>query len=161
MWGIDGECLKWNEVLKDISNGKLRNRRCELEGDDYKDLKSHDISKCNGYKSITTNPEIELSLDGRRDQKWWHKYKKLKTERWSYTRRSIPPDGHRGKLLHKKFSGIKLKLIKCFRRTSIEEEKATNYREDAATSNMDLKYSTRGASKQWIRKRAIMERCQV
>ena len=58
--GVDGKCIQWNEVLRDVLNGKLKivpNQRTELDSeseegeiddDDENDFENHDTSEKDG-----------------------------------------------------------------------------------------------------------------
>ena len=69
--GVDRKYIQWNEVLRDVLNGKLeiaQNKRTESDSkneeeeieDKQSDFESHDTSKC--YRPITTSPKGELKL---------------------------------------------------------------------------------------------------
>ena len=72
--GVDGKYIQWNEILRDILNGKLkifqnRTRKSESEsesdkGEKYEEsdfeIENPDTSERDGYKPITTNPGYEL-----------------------------------------------------------------------------------------------------
>ena len=67
--GVDGKYIHWNEILRDVLNGKLKivqNQRSESESeseegeieDEESDFESHDTSEKDGrYKPVTTSPE--------------------------------------------------------------------------------------------------------
>ena len=72
--GVDGKYIQWNEILRDVLNGKLKlvqNQRNESESeseegeieDEESDFENHDTSEKDGrYKPVTTSPEDELNL---------------------------------------------------------------------------------------------------
>ena len=74
--GVDGKYIQWNEILRDILNGKLkiiqnRTRKSESESESEEgetdeeidfEMENPDTSERNGYKPINTNPEDELKL---------------------------------------------------------------------------------------------------
>ena len=74
--GVDGKYIQWNEILRDILNGKLkiiqnRTRKSESESESEEseideesdfEMENADTSERNGYKPINTNPEDELKL---------------------------------------------------------------------------------------------------
>ena len=72
--GVDGICIQWNEVLRDVLNGKLKivqNQRTESDSeseegeieDEESDFENHDTSERKGcYRPVTTSPEDELNL---------------------------------------------------------------------------------------------------
>ena len=74
--GVDGKNIQWNEIPRDILNGKLkiiqnRTRKSESESESEEgeideesdfEMKNPDTSERNGYKPINTNPEDELKL---------------------------------------------------------------------------------------------------
>ena len=71
---VDGKYIQWNEILRDVLNGKLKivqNKRTESDSeseegdieDEESDFENHDTSERDGcYRPITTSPEDELSL---------------------------------------------------------------------------------------------------
>ena len=72
--GVDGKYIQWNEVLRDVLNGKLKivpsqktgtdmeSEECEID-DDESDFENHDTSEKDGvYRPVTTSPEDELNL---------------------------------------------------------------------------------------------------
>ena len=73
---VDGKYIQWNEILRDILNGKLkiiqnRTRKSESESESEEgetdeesdfELENPDTSERNGYKPISTNPEDESKL---------------------------------------------------------------------------------------------------
>ena len=72
--GVDGKYIQWNEILRDVLNGKLRiipNKKLnsdseseegEIEDEDS-DFENPDTSERNGrYQPVTTSPEDELNL---------------------------------------------------------------------------------------------------
>ena len=71
--GVDGKYIQWNEILRDVINGKLKiveNQRTESDSeseegeteDEESDFENHDTSEKDGpYKPITTSPEDELN----------------------------------------------------------------------------------------------------
>ena len=74
--GVDGKYIQWNEISRDILNGKLkimqnRTRKSESEseseeGEIYEEsdleMENPDTSERNRYKPICTNPDDELKL---------------------------------------------------------------------------------------------------
>ena len=74
--GVDGKYIQWNEILRDILNGKLkiiqnRTRKSESESESEEgeideesdfEMENPDTSERNGYKPICTNPDDELKL---------------------------------------------------------------------------------------------------
>ena len=72
--GVDGNYIQWNEILRDVLNGKLKivqNQRTESDSEseegeieeEESDFENHDTSERNGkYKPVTTTPEDELNL---------------------------------------------------------------------------------------------------
>ena len=74
--GVDGKYIQWNEILRDILNGKLkiiqnRTRKFESESESEEaeideesdfEMENPDTSERNGYKPICTNPDDELKL---------------------------------------------------------------------------------------------------
>ena len=71
--GVDGKYIQWNEILKDVLNGKLKlvqNKKTEADSeseegeieDEESDFENHDTSERDGYRPITTSPDDELSL---------------------------------------------------------------------------------------------------
>ena len=72
--GVDGKYTQWNEILRDVLNGKLKivqNQRAESDSEseegeieeEESDFENHDNSERNGkYKPVTTSPEDELNL---------------------------------------------------------------------------------------------------
>ena len=74
--GVDGKYIQWNEILRDILNGKLKiiqNRTHKYESESESEegeideesdfeMENPDTSERNGYKPINTNPEDELRL---------------------------------------------------------------------------------------------------
>ena len=72
--GVDSRYIQWNEILRDVLNGKLKivqNQRTESDSgseegeieDEESDFENHDTSEKDGrYKPITTSPEDELNL---------------------------------------------------------------------------------------------------
>ena len=99
--GVDGKYIQWNEILRDILNGKLkiiqnRTRKSESkseseEGENDKEsdfeMENPDTSERNGYKPNNTNPEDELKLhaDGEMPTRE-NKNKYLETEKSSVRR---------------------------------------------------------------------------
>ena len=73
---VDGKYIQWNEILRDILNGKLKiiqNRKDKSESESESEegeideesdfeMENPDTSKRNGYKPICTNPDDELKL---------------------------------------------------------------------------------------------------
>ena len=72
--GVDGKYIQWNEILRDVLNGKLKiipnkkqdsdseSEKGEIEDEDS-DFENPDTSERNGrYQPITTSPEDELNL---------------------------------------------------------------------------------------------------
>ena len=72
--GVDGKYIQWNEILRDVLNGKLKiipdkkldsdseSEEGEIEDEDS-DFENSDTSERNGrYQPITTSPEDELNL---------------------------------------------------------------------------------------------------
>ena len=71
---VDGKYIQWNEILRDVLNGKLKivqNQRNESESeseegeieDEESDFENHDTLENDGrYKPVTTSPEDELNL---------------------------------------------------------------------------------------------------
>ena len=70
--GVDGKYIQWNEVLRDVLNGKLKivprtgtdteSEEGEID-DDESDFENHDTSEKDGvYRPVTTSPEDELNL---------------------------------------------------------------------------------------------------
>ena len=73
---VDRKYIQWNEILRDILNGKLkiiqnRTRKSESESASEEDeideesdfeIENPYTSERNGYKPIDTNPEDELKL---------------------------------------------------------------------------------------------------
>ena len=72
--GVDGKYIQWNEILRDVLNGKLKiipnkkldsdseSKEGEIEDEDS-DFENPDTSERNGrYQPITTSPEDELNL---------------------------------------------------------------------------------------------------
>ena len=67
--GVDGKYIQWNEILRDVLNGKLKivqNQRNESESeseegeieDEESDFENHDTSEKDGrYTPVTTSPE--------------------------------------------------------------------------------------------------------
>ena len=72
--GVDGKYIQWNEILRDVLNGKLKkvqNQRTESDSeseegeieDEESDFENHDNSEKDGrYELITTSPDDELNL---------------------------------------------------------------------------------------------------
>ena len=72
--GVDGKYIQWNEILRDVLNGKLKivqKQRTESDSeseegeieDEESDFENHDTSEKDGkYKPVTTSPEDELNL---------------------------------------------------------------------------------------------------
>ena len=74
--GVDGKYIQWNEILRDILNGKLKiiqNRKHksesesaseegEIDAESDFEMENPDTSERNGYKPICTNPDDELKL---------------------------------------------------------------------------------------------------
>ena len=72
--GVDGKYTQWNEILRDVLNGKLKivqNQQAESDSEseegeieeEESDFENHDTSERNGkYKPVTTSPEDELNL---------------------------------------------------------------------------------------------------
>ena len=72
--GVDGKYIQWNEILRDVLNGKLKivqNQRTESDSeseegeieDEESDFENHDTSEKDGrYQPIATSPEDELNL---------------------------------------------------------------------------------------------------
>ena len=74
--GVDGKYIHWNEILRDILNGKLKiiqNRKHKSESESESEegeideesdfeMENPDTSERNGYKPICTNPDDELKL---------------------------------------------------------------------------------------------------
>ena len=72
--GVDGKYIQWNEVLRDVLNGKLKIVPSQRTGtdteseegeidDDESDFENHDTSEKDGvYRPVTTSPEDELNL---------------------------------------------------------------------------------------------------
>ena len=72
--GVDGKYIQWNEILRDVLNGKLKfipnpRTRSDSESEegeideDQSDFENHDTSEKDGcYRPITTSPEDELNL---------------------------------------------------------------------------------------------------
>ena len=74
--GVDGKYIQWNEILRDILNGKLKliqNRKHKSESESESEegeideesdieMENPDTSERNGYKPICTNPDDELKL---------------------------------------------------------------------------------------------------
>ena len=72
--GVDGKYIQWNEILRDVLNGKLKiipnkkpnsdskSEEGEIEDEDS-EFENPDTSERNGrYQPITTSPEDELNL---------------------------------------------------------------------------------------------------
>ena len=72
--GVDGKYIQWNEILRDVLNGKLRiipNKKLNSDSeseegekeDEDGDFENPDTSERNGrYQPVTTSPEDELNL---------------------------------------------------------------------------------------------------
>ena len=72
--GVDGKYIQWNEILRDVLNGKLKiipNKKLDSDSeseegeieDEDSDFENPDTSERNGrYQPITTSPEDELIL---------------------------------------------------------------------------------------------------
>ena len=74
--GVDGNYIQWNEILRDILNGKLKitqNRKHKSESESESEegeidqesdfeMENPDTSERNWYKPICTNPDDELKL---------------------------------------------------------------------------------------------------
>ena len=72
--GVDGKYIQWNEILRDVLNGKLKyvqNQRTESvseseEGeidDEESDFENHGTSEKDGrYRPITASPKEEINL---------------------------------------------------------------------------------------------------
>ena len=74
--GVDGKYIQWNEILRDIQNGKLKiiqNRKHksesesaseegEIDAESDFEMENPDTSERNGYKPICTNTDDELKL---------------------------------------------------------------------------------------------------
>ena len=79
--GVDSKYIQWNEILRDVLNGKLKiipNPRTGSDSeseegeidDDESDFENHDTCEKDGcYRPITTSPEDELNLHTRRRTK--------------------------------------------------------------------------------------------
>ena len=73
--GVDGKYIQWNEILRDVLNGKLKivqHQRTESDSeskegeieDEESDFENHDTSEQDGrYQPITTSSEDELNLE--------------------------------------------------------------------------------------------------
>ena len=72
--GVDGKYIQWNEILRDVLNGKLQvvqNQRSQSDSeseegeidDEKSDFENHNSSEKDGrYRPITKSPEDELIL---------------------------------------------------------------------------------------------------
>ena len=72
--GVDGKYIQWNEILRDVLNGKLKiipNKKLDSDSeseegeieDEDSDFENPDTSERNGrYQPITTSPEDVLNL---------------------------------------------------------------------------------------------------
>ena len=125
--GVDGKYIQWNEILRDILNGKLKilqkNRKRkseseseseELEIDEESDFEMENpyTSERNGYKPICTNPDDELKLHADSEMPTGENENKyLETENIAVrrsNRKCMQPSRYGGVHVHKKLLGVKI-----------------------------------------------------